>query len=168
MKFKSLYLSFAAVFLLFSKSGMSMGVDVTYSDWYWTDEKYYTIDIAVNKFVLEPGDPAVKNGVVNCSGYGCRFQVTGSYPVGSTSQYSQYVTPPGSSPVKVPLDELNEKINNITPWNATLVFKHGTPTGLCIRLAFQNTLPGTNIGSTCDGTLPPIPPSPPVPVFLQY
>jgi hypothetical protein len=167
MKFKFLYYLFIAIIFLFSKAGRAMDFDVIYSDWYLTDDKYYTIDITLNRFIIEPGDPQVKNGVVSCSGYGCRFEVIGSYPIGSDSKYSPYIIPRGTSPVKVPLDELNQKINNILPWTAKLVFRFSAPTGLCVRLQFRDTLPSTDSLSTCDGTLPPIIPPPPVPVFCS-
>ncbi|BEM59840.1 hypothetical protein SME22J_37010 [Serratia marcescens] len=162
---------FFVILVFLPSSGYTMSFSASFSDWYLEGGEYYAIDVYVDRMAFEPGDPALDtNGNVVCSGYGCYFEAEGVLPQSIVSKSSGYIVPPVSGNVtRVPLDEMNKKIAKFVPWKAKLVFDKGKipDRSLCITLELSGTLPGTKLGSTCDGTLPLPPPPPPIPVFCS-
>ncbi|EPQ1332181.1 hypothetical protein ACI2JW_21460 [Serratia ureilytica] len=153
--------------LFYSLTPQAAIVDGYFSDWYWqSGSQSGVMDYNINSFRLEGGEYIFTGDKVVCNKYWkCRFEIEVwdkgwllekfvSWPINKDDSAHQYYT----------LEQFNEAVKSILPMGGKINYSTYIT---CITITLTTGWQSEQVGSTCDGTLPPPPPPPSVPVFCN-
>jgi hypothetical protein len=158
------------VVLLFSPLCFAISVTGYFSKWYLSGNDY-AIDFYFDRVIFEVGDPPVEaSEKIWCSGYGCKIEIRAEYSSGwPMTKYQKQITPyTGDNPVRYDLADFNERVARISPFSGPITFTSSEISRYkCVQFIMNDGPRTWPLASTCDGTLPPIEPPPPVPVFCN-
>ncbi|WP_261231569.1 hypothetical protein [Serratia entomophila] len=155
---------------IFGPKCFATSITGSFSKWYLSGNDY-AIDFYFDRVIFEVGDPMVEtDGKVWCSAYGCKLAVESEYASGwPMEKYQKQITPYTSNQtVRYDLADFNERVAQASPFTSHITFTRAEISRYkCIKLIMIDGPMRWLLGSTCTGTLPPIEPPPPVPVFCE-
>lgn len=147
-------------------------VDGRFSDWRWegpppepeTQARWAEIDFHYSTIMFDDYDRAFANGkTVRCTNQGCRLRLyiyNHAAAGGHSITFSAAFAPGGAVLTSY---EANQLIRRILPFTSTVRFLYSVYNPQCMYLDLADGSFEHRLGSTCNGVLPPMPPTTPRP-----
>ena len=146
-------------------SSQAVTVGGSFSDWYWGSEGTM-VDFNFTEIVFDGAEKIFYDGKVECNGrYKCHLRVVAATPMGWSYYFDSRAINTGSENKKYTVDELNQAVKAVLPFSNKVYFPNNDPG--CVILEFDTGWNSVKLASSCEGTLPPMPPPPSVPLVCK-
>ncbi|MEL5246405.1 MULTISPECIES: hypothetical protein [Serratia] len=161
---------FAVPVFFYSAMAQAVYVAGGYSDWRWegpstTATRWVEIDFNFSTILLDAYDlPFTREKSIRCSYGGCWFyiRIYSHASQGGNTIVNSAIFAPRDTLFLTPA-EVNQRIRSVMPFKATVRFLYSVGASPCIHLYLATGGNDYKLGTSCDGVLPPLPPTTPKP-----